>query len=336
MATTRVHLIAMGGTISMVSSESGLVPGLNAEDFLDQCRSAQVTITSQSLPAVPGASITAASLSGAIDAARAAVTSGASGIVITQGTDTLEETSFLADLVWEHDQPLVLTGAMRPASAQGSDGLGNLSAAIRVAADPHAPGRGALVVFGDEVFAPRHLQKVHSSKLNAFASPGAGPVGILGENAIHWWSAPEVNRPTRFSSLASPSRVTTVIAQLDSSPEVLRWAAESSEVGAAIIAAMGVGHVPEWWVEPLAKLVSTKTVVYCSRTGTGPAYATTYGFPGSEKDLSERGLLSSGSLNLHKARLLLAQCQEATSDKDDCERLFTHWVAYYSGLGQTT
>ena len=335
MATSRVHLVAMGGTISMVSSDSGLVPSLDAEDFLHQYQSIPISITSESLTALPGASITATSLNEAILVARSAVASGAEGVVITQGTDTLEETSFLADLVWDHDEPLVLTGAMRPSTAPGSDGLGNLSGAIRVAADVHARARGVLVVFGDEVFAARHLHKIHSSKLNAFAAPGAGPLGVLGEDQIHWWSPPEVHRRTRFDSVASPSTIVTAIAQLDSSPEVLNWAKQSPVVSGLALGAMGVGHVPSWWVQPLADLAAEKTVVYCSRTGSGPVFTHTYGFPGSEQDLSDRGLLPAGSLSLHKARLLLAQCQAATTNKKDCESLFTEWAADYSGVSHT-
>jgi L-asparaginase len=115
---------------------------------------------------------------------------------------------------------------------------------------------------------------------------------------------------------------------------VLHWAKQSPVVSGLVLGAMGVGHVPSWWVQPLADLAAEKTVVYCSRAGSGPVFSQTYGFAGSEQDLNERGLLPAGSLNLHKARLLLAQCQAATLNKKDCENLFTAWAADYSGVSQ--
>lgn len=331
MSISRVHLISMGGTISMVSSDSGLVPGLDAQDFLSQFKAKDLTLTSESLPAVPGASITSESLNQALQSARAAVSQGAAGVVITQGTDTLEETSFLAFLVWDLPEPLVLTGAMRPANAPGSDGLGNLSGAIQVAASAGAKDRGALVVFGDEVFNPVYLQKVHSSKSNAFAAPGAGPLGLVGEGKVHWASPTGSDRRAPFQSVASPKSLTSIVVQLDSSPAMVRFALDSPDITGVVIAAMGVGHVPDWWVEPLGELAVRKTVVYCSRTGTGPVFSHSYGFRGSEKDLIHQGLVSAGSLSVHKARLLLAQCQATTPDRVACEELFTQLVDYYSG-----
>ena len=113
-----------------------------------------------------------------------AVAGGVTGAVVTQGTNTLEETSFVLDLLWERDEPVVLTGAMRNPDLPGADGPANLLASTVVAASPVARGLGALVVFNDEIHLPLFVRKTHTTSPATFRSPQAGPIGWITENRV--------------------------------------------------------------------------------------------------------------------------------------------------------
>ncbi len=330
MANRRVHVISTGGTISMVPTESGFLPTLAGKDLVGDDSLGDTEVSFDALEPLPGASLTSAEINAVGDAARAAVSAGAHGVVVTQGTDNLEETAFLLDLLWDHPEPLIVTGAMRPARAPGSDGQGNLSASLQIARDPNARNRGVMAVMGDEVFSAISVAKVHSSRVSAFAAPGAGPLATIGENQPHWLAAPSRAAIPRFPTAVSPASVVTVTIQFDQSIDILEWAASSDTVTGVVLAAMGVGHVPQWCLDSLAALSSQKPVVYVSRTGAGPVFTESYGFPGSERDLVARGLIPAGSLSAHKARVLLAQCLASASSRDEAEDLFRELVSALS------
>ena len=112
------------------------------------------------------------------------------GIVITHGTDTLEETAYFLELATNYDIPIVLTGAMRSSNEIGSDGVYNLMSAVRVAADEDAHGKGVLVVLNDEIHTATNVTKTHTSSVSTFQSPQYGPIGIVTKSAIHFHHAP--------------------------------------------------------------------------------------------------------------------------------------------------
>src|SRR5690606_38763725 len=130
----------------------------------------------------PSPSVEVADVLAALAWARAQVDGGAAGVVVTHGTDTLEETAYLLDLLWDRAEPLVVTGAMRQADVPSTDAPANLLAAARVALDPEARGRGVLVVLDDAVHLAARVTKESSTALDAFVSPGTGPVGRLHEH----------------------------------------------------------------------------------------------------------------------------------------------------------
>ena len=332
MSPQRVHVISTGGTISMLPSQSGLVPSLSAHDLVPASSSLDAELTTESLEPLPGASLRSEDINTVVERARSAIREGASGVVVTQGTDTIEETSFLADLLWDENRPLVFTGAMRSADAPGSDGMGNLAAAIRVAAHAHSAGRGVLVVFGDEIFAASDVAKIHSSKPAAFAAPGKGPLATLSEHAVVWNSVSPDSRKTWFDQAHSAAKVVTIVAQLGVSSDILTWAKESDSVSGVVIAAMGVGHVPRWWVDELSALAAEKPTVFATRTGAGSVFLNSYGFSGSERDLVAANVRPAGFLSAHKARLLLAQCIGASKNADEARERFSAIVSEW-GVG---
>jgi len=186
MPAPRILLIGLGGTITMTRDASGTIsPALSAADLVRAVpgleRVADIETTSPL--ALPGASLSIDDVLGVAALVDERLEGGADGAIVIQGTDTIEETAFLLDLVVQSERPVVVTGAMRGPQAAGADGPANILAATAVAASPHMRGLGTLVVLNDEIHAARFVQKSHTSLPSAFASPAAGPLGHVIEGA---------------------------------------------------------------------------------------------------------------------------------------------------------
>jgi L-asparaginase len=304
----RVSVVSLGGTIATVpdaEGRAGAAIGLGPQDLVaavPQLAGTGIDLDLVDLRRLPGASVTIDDVRAAAEHARASVAGGAAGVVATQGTDTIEETAFLLDLLWTDEAPVVVTGAMRYPGLAGADGPANLLAAVQVAASPQARGLGCLVVMSDEIHAARWVRKTHTVSTGAFASPAAGPVGsvVEGEPRI-WWRRPA--RLTPYSTVDSEVGVALVTVGLDDDGGLLR--AVDDRYAGIVVAGFGAGHVPATMVDPLELLAARVPVVLASRIGVGPVLAETYGFPGSESDLQGRGLIGAGYLDPYKARLLL-------------------------------
>lgn len=258
----------------------------------------------EALVTKPSASLTLPDVLAAVSRARDRVLEGADGIVVTQGTDTLEETSFVMDLLWDRDEPLVVTGAMRPPWVAGADGPANLSAAVVTAADPAWRGLGCVVVFSDLVHAARFVRKVHSTNTAAFASMGAGPLGMIVERKAHLLLRPPQRLGPALPHPKHLARVALLESTLGDDADLVRYCSASGYDG-LVLAAFGGGHVSESYAEAASKAAHKMPVVLASRTGAGAVLASTYGFLGSERHLLEAGLMSAGILDARKARLLL-------------------------------
>ncbi|WP_318272100.1 asparaginase [Microbispora triticiradicis] len=320
---SRILVVTLGGTIAMTKTSGetgGVTPRLTGADLVAAVPGLGegAAISVEDFRRVPGASLTVDDIAELAERLRKAAATGSDGFVVTQGTDTLEEAAFLLDLLYDADAPLVLTGAMRNAAMPGADGPANLLAAVRTAASTDARGLGALVVFADEIHAARHVRKVHSTSIAAFASPGAGSIGhvIEGVPRLHF-------TPERHRAVPPPVRLATVEivhTTLGGDSWVLDGLA--GRANGAVIAAFGAGHVPQTWVEPLQRLAERIPVVLASRTGAGSVLSGTYAFPGSESDLLARGLISAGPLDPYKARLLLLAQLRAGADRASVESAF--------------
>ena len=299
-----VALFTLGGTISMAGAHrltgddlTAAMPGLPELGH---------SVEIQDIEKVPSANLTAAKILEVVDAASKAVAAGAVGVVVTQGTDTLEESAFLADLVWPHPQPLVFTGAMRNPTLAGPDGPANLLAALRVACSPAARDLGALVVFKEEIHAARWVRKTHSTSTATFMSPNTGPIGHVVEDQVRI-----LTRPLRLDGVqgsAEPAeldniRVALYTVTLDDDGVLLQGLADTHQ--GLVVAGYGVGHVPAKLAPVLGELASRIPVVLTSRTGAGSIVRNTYNSPGSETDLLQRGLIDGGFLDPYKARVLL-------------------------------
>jgi L-asparaginase len=250
---------------------------------------------------------------------------GAAGAVVTQGTDTIEETSFVLDLLVDREAPVVVTGAMRNPTLPGADGPANLLAAIQVAASSVARGLGTLVVLNDEIHAARFVRKTHTSNPATFRSDPVGPLGWISEGVPR-----VVLRPTGRHKVTRPedSQDTPVALYHVALGDDGRLLPKIEEMGYAglVVEAMGGGHVPSVMAETLEDLASKMPVLLASRTGGGEVLRSTYGFIGSETDLLERGLIYAGPLDGRKARLLLTLLLRSGATKEEVKETFDTWL----------
>ena len=318
-----VELFALGGTISMTGTEGGgVVARLTGADLVDAVGALPVEVRVHDPLAVPSASLTFADILDAAATAGRAVDDGAVGIVLAQGTDTLEETAFLIDSVWRHDAPFVLTGAMRNPTLPGADGPANLLAALRVAASPAARGRGALVVFLDQIHAAQHVRKTHSSSPATFVSPDLGPLGHVIEGTPRFLA--DLPRRTPITGWTPERIANTHIALYTTTLDddgLLLAGPEHSHDG-LVLAGFGVGHVPAALLPSLDEILAVMPVVLTSRSGAGGVHADTYGAPGSERDLLARGVINGGFVHPYKARVLLRLLVAAGASRPDIAAAF--------------
>jgi L-asparaginase len=305
VAARRVALFALGGTIAMAAGSGGVVPNLDAEQLLAAVPGADgldVDLQPIDFRQRPGASLTIADVTDLAVAIRRYLDAGGTAAVVTQGTDTIEETAYLLDLLHDGPEPIVVTGAMRNPTLAGSDGPANLLAALQVAASPAASGLGCLVVLADEIHAAARVRKTHATSPATFASPNGGPLGYLVEG-----TPLVINRPLHRFTVARPlrgqPRVGLYTATLGDDGMLLDRL--SAYLDGLVIGAFGAGHVPDSWVARLTRLAEVIPVVLSSRTGAGPVLRATYGFAGSESDLLGRGLIRAGLLDPYKSRILL-------------------------------
>ncbi len=222
------------------------------------------------------------------------------GILVTQGTDTMEETSFLASLLYKGSVPLVFTGAMRSPGQPGADGRANLLAAAQTALADGAPS--VSVVMNDEIHHPFYVTKAHTSNVAAFQSPVRGPIGQIAEDTVYLHPvhpSPTFDIPAQFAPIALLS------ALLDDDGNLFDTILSAGYAG-LVVEGFGAGHVSELVSEKLAGIAHEVPVILSSRVRAGSVFERTYGYRGAEIDLLSKGLVPAGRLSGRKARILLS------------------------------
>ncbi len=304
---SRVDYFALGGTIASLSDGGdGAVPTMTAGQLAQAIPGldAVATVHPHQFLLAPSSEITVTDLVNLVTAMREAVEEGAGGLVVSQGTDSLEETAFALDLLWERAEPVVVTGAMRNPSLAGADGPANLLSAIRVAASCEASGAGVLVCLNDEIHAARWVRKTHTSSPSTFQSPGLGPLGWVSEGRPVLVFRPIRNEHVTIRSGATIPSVALVKVGLADDGRLL-GAVLDLGFDAVVIEGLGGGHVPAAMLPAIDRLVARIPVVLASRAGAGEVLSSTYRFPGGEMDLLGRGVLRAGALDGPKSRMLV-------------------------------
>jgi L-asparaginase len=319
----RVHVLFTGGTISMkIDPATGAaVPALSGEEIAARVQGldAEARITLEDYARLPGVHVTPHWMWRLKDHVAALLADGAAeGVVITHGTDTLEETAFLLDLTLDSPKPVVFCGAMRTVSQQGWDGPANLLAAVRAAAHPDAAGRGVLVVVGTEVHAAAEATKWHTQELNAFHSP-RGPLALLKDSRVAFQRP--VFRPPRLAAPRLVSEVDLHVMATGVDASLLRASLARGARG-LVIQAAGAGNVPPSALPGIrAALAAGIPVVLVSRCP-GGGVAPAYGYEGGGQMLKELGVILGGELTGPKARIKLMVALGMTSDPEAIRVLF--------------
>lgn len=241
------------------------------------------------------------------------------GLVITHGTDTLEETAFLLDLILGIEQPVVITGAMRSSNEIGSDGLYNYISAIRVASDEKARHKGVMVVFNDEIHTARNVTKTHTSNTNTFQSPNHGPLGVLTKDRVQFHHMPY--RQQALENVNDKLNVPLVKAYMGMPGDIFSFYSREG-IDGMVIEALGQGNIPPSALEGIQQLVSLNIpIVLVSRSFNG-IVSPTYAYDGGGYQLAQQGFIFSNGLNGPKARLKLLVALSNNLDKAEIKSYF--------------
>jgi len=319
-----IVILFTGGTIAMRNDVggAGAAPSLTSKEILDATRgiNAVTGVETEEWGSYPGPHMTVErmwALRSRIKEhlARPEVV----GVVVTHGTDTLEESAYLVARSVSPDKPIVFTGAMRTVSDLGWDGPANLLEAVHVAASSEVRGFGSMVVMTGQIFAGLDATKTNTHLLDAFESPGLGPLGVLDEGELilsrELPPTPAILSP---EELATPVDIIFIAAGSDSR---LLDASRSVARG-VVIAAMGRGNVPPEVVPGIERWIAEgKPVVVVSRTQ-GGRVGHTYGYAGGGRRLEEMGVILGGSRRAQQARIDLMLGLGAGMNTDALRAMF--------------
>ena len=246
------------------------------------------------------------------------------GIVITHGTDTMEETAYFLDLVIKSKKPVVLVGSMRPATAISADGPANLYNGVATAASPGARGRGVLVVINDSIHYARNVVKTNTTNVETFASPNRGPAGLVASGSVTWFELMD-KRHTSDSEFSIGKNVTSlprvdVIYAHSNMDATLIDAAIAAGAKGVVVAGVGDGNMSKSALEALTRAAQQKIlVVRSTRLPAGMVMRN------AEVKDDELGLVASGELNPPKSRVLLQLALTESKDPGRIQRMFQQY-----------
>ncbi len=312
----KAAVIFTGGTISMKVDErlKSAVPAMSDEEIMSSLAGIDriATIESFSFGSFPSPHMTIdkmfelASMIGDLQKR-----DDIDGIVVTHGTDTLEETAYFLDLIHEGNKPVVVTGAMRNGSELGYDGPANLSAAICTACSEESVGHGVLVVMNNQVYAADEVAKVHTLALDTFQSPDFGPLGVIDQDQVIYYRAKK--KRAKAIQAKSYGKVGLIKTVAGDDSGVLNYMIDQGYEG-IVVEAMGRGNVPPDMIEGIDKAIEMDIpVVIVSRCLKGRVLDS-YGYIGGGRDLRNRGIILGDNLSGQKARIKLMLLLDVTKN----------------------
>ena len=343
----KIAVFYTGGTISMKKSEDGGVNlqdrnpltdniGRSMEDFL---KANNVELVQEQVfgTPIPSSYINEQHMLTLRNAILKKLNSeNVDGVVVTHGTDTLEETSYFLDLTVDHSVPVVATGAMRSSDALGADGVHNYQCAIRVAMCDEAKGMGTMVVFNDDIHAALNVTKTHTTNAATFQSPGIGAIGAVTEKGVvftrklipraHYDVKSMTKNVMLIKAFAGINPLVFEAFEALEEKRIKEQGGSHFPIDGLVIEAFGAGNLPPAIVDCLKKLENRKIpIVLASRCLTGSVQGI-YDYFGGGKSLKTKevkDIIFSNGLSGVKSRLKLAVLLEKTSDPKEIEEEFS-------------
>ncbi|MBD3309469.1 asparaginase [candidate division KSB3 bacterium] len=319
-----IKILVTGGTIDMVRSpENGAVvtsPQVTAMlENLPQFRKLEIEVEQFSnipSPHVSPQIMVDLALKIEQELARQEV----QGVVVTHGTDVLEETAYLVDLIIENPKPIVFTGSMRTNTELGADGARNIYASILTAASESACRQGTLVVMNDDIYAARDVTKVHSAHVDAFDSLEFGPLGTIHDEEVRFYRKTPSLEHIPVRSVNANVALIKCVAGMDGS--LIRFCLDQGVAG-LVLEGFGVGDITPWALESIKEGIRREIpIVLASRCPMG-GVRSIYAYEGGSKQLETLGVILAGLLNGQKARIKLMVALEYIQDIDQIRTLFS-------------
>jgi len=320
----KVVVIFNGGTISMKVDPKiqAAVPTLTGEEIMSMVTGieAHAEVESYTFSSLPGPHMTPELMMKLSDYVKSFLDrEDVDGVVVTHGTDSLEETAYLLDLTIKSEKPVVVTGSMRNSSELGYDGPANLAAAICTATSKEARNRGVLVCLNDELNCASEVTKTHSMHLNTFQSPEFGPIGIVDNNQAIFYRDSLNKNHIDTNKVETNVELIKACAGMDG--KLIDFCVQEGAKG-LIIEAMGRGNIPPKMAEAVERAIEKQVaVVIVSRCYKGRVLDS-YGYPGGGKGLRNAGAIFGESLPGQKARIKLMLALGKTNDLREIRETF--------------
>ncbi|MGL4774417.1 MAG: asparaginase [Clostridium sp.] len=320
----KIAVVFNGGTISMKVDEriKAAVPGLTGEEIMSMVTGIEgvAIIENYQFSSLPSPHVTPKvmlELSKFI--AEILNRDDIDGVVVSHGTDTLEETAQFLDLTVLSNKPIVVTGAMRSSSELGYDGPFNLATSICTAISEETIGRGVLVCFNGELNSAREVTKTNSMSLNAFQTPNFGPIGIVDNNKVIFYRKCTRNSKMPIENINKDVALVKCVAGMDS--EYINFLLDKG-ISGIVIEALGRGNVPPKMVDGIERAIEKNVpVVIVSRCYEGRVFES-YGYEGGGMDLRRRGVIFGDNMPGQKARIKLLVALNHYNDLKDIKRVF--------------
>lgn len=325
----KVAVIFTGGTISMKVDErlAAAIPALSSEEIMSMVTNIDkvANIEIVSFGRYPGPHMTPSRLLELSNIVKGLISrDDIHGVVITHGTDSLEETAYFLDLNINPTKPIVMVAAMRNSSELGYDGPSNLSSAICTAISDEAIDKGVLIVLNNEVNSARETTKTHTMSLDTFKSIEFGPLGIVDNDEVLFYR--NIMKHEHIETDTIEESVELIKACVGSNSNYINFGIDNGVKG-FVVEAMGRGNVPPDMVPGIQRAIEMKIpVVIVSRCPSGRVLDS-YGYTGGGKNLRDLGSIFGGNLNGQKARIKLMLALGKTNDLDEIKSIFEQ--SYY-------